>query len=96
MSEERPAAKPLFGLGQTVMTRAVAKSLNPDDVNRALWRHHHGDWGELGEEDRSSNELALEHDLRLFSVYHDGAGTKFYVITEWDRSVTTVLLPEDY
>lgn len=42
------------------------------------------------------NEFSLRRDLRLFSVYHGSNGTKFYVITEPDRSVTTILLPEDY
>lgn len=94
--EERPAAKPLFQMGRTVMTQSVSVSVPTEDIMLALWRHHRGDWGELDEEDRRANELALKHGDRLLSVYHASDGTKFYVITEWDRSVTTVLLPEDY
>ena len=65
-------------------------------IRSALRRHATGDWGELNTEDRLANENALLRGHRLFSAYHSAAGVKFYVITEWDRSVTTVLLPEDY
>jgi hypothetical protein len=87
---------PKFALGQTVIT-ANAKSVLPElDVILALQRHHAGDWGELDEHDRQMNEDALRNGGRLFSVYKSVRGQKFYIITEWDRSVTTVLLPEDY
>lgn len=85
-----------FALGQTVSTRNALESLNPEDVLNAMRRHHSGDWGDLCEEDRQANEEALKHGGRLFSVYHDRSRTKFYIITECDRSYTTVLLPEDY
>ena len=62
----------------------------------ALDRHRRGDWGDVGKEDWQANERALKHGERLLSVYHAADGTKFYVISEWDRSATTVLLPEDY
>lgn len=61
-----------------------------------LARHQSGDWGELDEEDIQANETALEDGLRLMSVYKTDAGVRTYVITEWDRSYTTLLLPEDY
>jgi len=85
-----------FSLGQTVSTRNALDILHPKDVSASMARHHAGDWGELCEEDRQANEQALAHGGRLFSVYHDRNGAKFYIITECDRSVTTVLLPEDY
>ena len=50
----------------------------------------------MGEEDAAANEFSLDKNLRLFSIYHDRDGTKFWIIIEADRSVTTVLLPEDY
>lgn len=59
-------------------------------------RHSSGDWGDLTEEDRQSNEDALKNGERLMSVYTTDNNVKLWVITEWDRSVTTVLLPEDY
>jgi hypothetical protein len=55
-----------------------------------------GDWGELDEEDLAANERALIDGSRLFSIYYSSSYVKFYVITEWDRSVTTVLLPHEY
>ena len=55
-----------------------------------------GDWGDVCEEDRKENEFSLENHLRLFSVYHLGDGTKIWIITEADRSVTTILLPSEY
>ena len=65
-----------------------------------LRRHAQGDWGDLDDLDAQANEEALASGGRLFSVYYlkDGTdkGTKIYVITEWDRSVTTALLPEEY
>lgn len=55
-----------------------------------------GDWGGLHEHDRQENESSLTQGFRLLSVYHSAKGKKFYLITEADRLVTTILLPEDY
>ena len=54
------------------------------------------DWGDLDDDDKRFNDEALQHGDRLFSAYHLTNGTKIYVITEWDRSVTTALLPSEY
>lgn len=86
----------MFDLGQVVITANAKNSLHPEDVPIALTRHHSGDWGDLDQHDQQENAIALLQNLRLFSVYHDRCGTKFYIITEHDRSVTTILLPEDY
>lgn len=86
----------LFALGQTVMTANAAETLDAISVLEAIIRHQCGDWGECCQEDREANEEALVTKERLFSVYRDSEGVKFWIITEWDRSVTTVLLPEDY
>ena len=59
-------------------------------------RHESGDWGDVCDSDRQENEFALDKMLRLFSVYHLRDGTKIWIITEADRNITTVLLPEDY
>jgi hypothetical protein len=85
-----------FALGRVVATPAALEALPLDDINAALGRHHRGDWGDVGAEDHAENELSLNEGFRLFSVYHGSNGTKFYIITEHDRSVTTVLLPSDY
>jgi hypothetical protein len=87
---------PLFPLGQTVITANALERLHPEDALLCLGRHSRGDWGELCEEDRAENARSLAEGGRLFSVYHDRNGAKFYLITEADRSVTTTLLPEDY
>jgi len=85
-----------FELGRIVITARVNTRLLPVDVMAALRRHHGGDWGELCDQDRQENERALVAGHRLFSVYQSSIGVKFYIITEHDRSVTTVLLPDDY
>ena len=85
-----------FALGQTVIT-ANANAVLPElDVVLALQRHHSGDWGDVDDHDRQVNEDALRNGDRLVSIYKSVRDQKFYIITEWDRSVTTVLLPEDY
>jgi hypothetical protein len=91
-----PSLAHKFALGRIVVTRCALDTLHRPSVDAALARHARGDWGELCREDAAENELALRQGLRLFSVYRDQAGTKFYIITEADRSATTVLLPEDY
>ena len=87
-----------FPLGQIVATPGALQALqrarqSPLDL---LTRHVHGDWGEVCEEDRQENELALRQGFRLLSVYTTKAGDKLWVISEADRSVTTLLLPNDY
>jgi hypothetical protein len=55
-----------------------------------------GDWGDLDEEDKRENEFSLQHGFRIFSSYILSSGDKLWVITEADRSVTTLLLPDEY
>jgi hypothetical protein len=86
----------MFPLGQTVITRNASDVLDPEDVKLCLARHARGDWGDLGQADVRSNQIALAEGLRLLSAYDDRAGTRFWIITEFDRSATTVLLPDDY
>jgi len=83
-------------LGTIVMTANAKANVDHDDVFRALTRHASGDWGEVCVEDWDANELALKNGTRLLSTYTSTAGIKFWIITEWDRSYTTILLPEDY
>ncbi|MGA3266522.1 MAG: hypothetical protein ABSE16_06850 [Verrucomicrobiota bacterium] len=70
--------------------------LTQSDILVAIGRHQAGDWGDVGEDDRTRNERALAEGGRLWSVYHAGSGVKFWLITEADRNHTTVLLPGDY
>ena len=89
-----PVAK--FRLGKIVSTPNALERLTHDDIVRAIGRHQAGDWGDVDEDGRRKNELALTQGLRLWSVYHAGNGLKFWLITEADRSATMVLMPEDY
>ena len=85
-----------FPSGQIVITPTALNTLSQTDVQIAMVRHLRGDWGDVNEEDRRTNDQSLKHGARLLSVYHAANGTKFWIITEADRSVTTVLLPDDY
>ena len=85
-----------FAAGQQVATPAVMEKVSEKEMKQALAKHLSGDWGELCEEDREANEIALIEGTRLLSVYTATDGATFWVITEADRSVTTFLLPEDY
>ena len=85
-----------FSLGQVVATPHVLEMVPQAEITAALNRHRKGDWGVMPEEDRAANELALKGGDRIFSAYHSRTGVKFWIITEWDRSATTILLPEEY
>lgn len=87
---------PQFPLGQTVITPGALAALKPEDTLTALSRHVRGDWGELDPEDQLENERSLKAGYRLLSAYRSQDGTRFWVITEADRSVTTILLPSEY
>ena len=85
-----------FSLGRVVISKNALGVLDDKDVQNALTRHASGDWGDVCEGDRKENEFSIEKYLRLFSIYHSRDDTKFWIITEADRSYTTVLLPSDY
>jgi len=85
-----------FRLGRIVATPKAMEVLSNEDIVTAIGRHQSGDWGDLSDADREENELSLKEGFRLLSAYHATDGTKFWIITEANRSVTTLLLPEDY
>ena len=87
-----------FSLGHIYATPGALSAFEEADESSLVFlvRHASGDWGDVCEEDRQANELAVESDLRLFSVYHLRDGTKIWIITEADRSATTLLLPSEY
>lgn len=85
-----------FELGQVVITPVAYEELDLKDVASSLVRHAGGDFGDVNEADKALNEEALETKDRIVSVYHDHNRVKFYIITEWDRSATTILLPSEY
>ena len=86
----------LFWLGHLVATPNALEHLSQADILTGIKRHQAGDWGDVRDEDRQANDRALAEGTRLFSVYHSEKGDKFWIITEADRSCTTVLMPEDY
>jgi hypothetical protein len=85
-----------FPLGRLLSTPGVLEQVPLQDMLTALSRHIRGDWGELSEEDRAENDLSLSRGFRLLSAYRTKAGVPFWIITEADRSSTTVLLPDEY
>lgn len=92
----------LFSLGQQVVTRGVSSLMKEDPkfrkfVSESFKKHCDGDWGDLGKEDKQMNENALKRgDDRLLSKYNYNDDVSIYIITEWDRSVTTILFPSEY
>ncbi|WP_186057100.1 hypothetical protein [Burkholderia gladioli] len=87
-----------FKLGRIFATPAAIDVMNAARVSiiDLLIRHVRGDWGDLSESDREQNELAVEAGSRILSSYVLADGQTVWLITEWDRSVTTLLLPGDY
>ncbi len=88
----------LFPLGQIVATPGALEAMKASHQNPAefLEWHVRGDWGELSTADIAENELSLKHGFRLLSSYTTASGQKVWVITEADRSTTTLLLPDEY
>lgn len=91
-------ASPRFSLGAIVATPGALRALDESGESALdfLRRHVSGDWGELDEEDKRENELSLAQGFRLLSAYRLRTDEKLWIITEADRSVTTLLLPDEY
>lgn len=87
-----------FSMGKLVATPAALQALREAQVHevKLLARHVTGDWGELDDFDRSQNEKAIVEGERILSRYNLPNGQGVYVITEADRSYTTILLVEEY
>ncbi len=87
-----------FKLGQTVATPGAMEALREagQSAGTFLARHQSGDWGEVSSDDAAENELSVEKGFRIISAYTLNSGVKIWVITEADRSATTVLLPSEY
>ena len=90
--------QPAFELGQIVATPGALAAIKKagQQPGEFLTRHINRDWGDLDEEDRKENEYSLEYGFPLLSAYKTNAGDRLWIITEADRSVTTLLLPEEY
>ena len=90
-----------FNMGQLVMTRGVNDQIAENEafakfVMSSLTRHRRGDWGNLSDEDKQENELSLKEGFRLLSAYEAEGLPKIWIITEADRSATTILFPDEY
>jgi hypothetical protein len=88
----------LFPLGNLYATPGViaAAEASGDNLMLFVFRHSAGDWGDLSREDVRANAQSLKDSTRLLSAYHLKDGTKIWVITEADRSSSTILLPGEY
>lgn len=89
---------PLFSAGRIVATPGALALLEEAQKSPSefLLRHLRGDWGDLCQEDKAENELSLKHGFRLLSSYPVADTDTIWIITEADRSVTTLLLPAEY
>ena len=86
----------MFPAGRIVISLGIVSEVEQEVAIRGLTRHMSGDWGDLDEHDWKQNEAALEHGFRLMSKYVTPDGIVFWIVTEHDRSVTTILLPIEY
>lgn len=96
MEKPGPGSAPRFPLGRLVATAPAALELQEQEMTEGIRRHERGDWGNVCREDWQANERALQEGTRLLSSYKSSSGRTFWIITEHDRSATTILFPEDY
>ena len=91
-------ANAVFPLGRVDMTSGVHAIVQGGNLNPATYlrRHATGDWGDLCADDKQLNDQSIQGEGRLFSSYEITDQFKLWIITEWDRSVTTLLLPSEY
>ena len=89
---------PRFTLGRLVATPGALNALTEAGQHplEFITRHQAGDWGDVSEEDQQENEFSLERGFRLLSAYTLKTGVRIWIISEADRSATTILLPDDY
>ena len=90
-----------INMGRLLMTRGVNDQVAENEAfakfaMSSLTRHRRGDWGDLTEEDKQENELSLKKGYRLLSAYETQELPKIWIITEADRSATTILFPDEY
>ena len=88
----------MFSLGETFITPGAQEVLDIAGQTpiQFLRRHMSADWGEVSEDDAQENEISLREGFRLLSSYRTVKGQKIWIITEADRSATTILLPSEY
>ena len=86
----------VLDFGVVCVTQGATDRLNKDDVRNALSRHICGDWGIVEMDDWYQNDNSLRNGFRILSAYVDRNSQKFWIVTEGDRSTTTIMLPEEY
>lgn len=88
----------LFEPGKVMATPGALAALERADqeAKEFLDRHIAGDWGDVPQEDKVENEVSLLNGYRLLSAYRTKMGERLWILTESDRSLTTILLPEEY
>lgn len=98
MSPKQNGHQPLFRLGVVLITPGALLALVEANQSAValLKRHAYGDWGNVVADDWQANDRALQEGSRLFSAYTLATGCRLWIITEWDRSSTTLLLPVEY
>jgi len=98
MMSDQQGKIPLFPLGQVVATPGALDALEYAEQTPVefLARHARGDWGVVDEEDGTENDLSVKQGFRILSAYLLSTSVKIWIITEADRSATTILLPEEY
>lgn len=98
VSCEKGTSSPQFSLGKIYLTNGATEALEASNQNGAefLKRHHQGDWGDLCESDKEENDLSVKEGFRILSAYRMKTDERLWIITEADRSSTTLLLPEEY
>lgn len=94
--EVEVAAGERFSPGRMFATPLALERVTHDDIANAMRRHLAGDWGDLDDDDKAENDKAVLDGCRIVSSYRAASGERFWILTEADRSVTTVLLPEEY
>lgn len=90
-----------YFIGNLIFTRGINDKVAEDHifaefVLKSISRHSNADWGDLDDEDKRENDFSLSHGLRILSAYTQVGLPKIWIITEADRSITTVLFPEEY
>ena len=92
------ASKPLFSLGKVLLTSATNAMFCEGslDVSELINRHVSGDWSDMCDDDIESNKDAIANGFRVFSSYKLSESQNIWIITEADRSITTILLPDEY
>lgn len=95
---QRSPHEPMFALGQVVATSGALTTVTDLGVSPLdlIHRHVTGDWSDMRADDQHQNLLAIHSGLRIFSSYKLSSSTKIWIITEADRSSTTLLLPDEY